>query len=64
MEQIIVLIDPETAAVKIEVKGVSGSGCAKLTEALEKALGETTEDTKTHAYHEPARSKVHADHRA
>ena len=63
MEQIIVTIDPE-AAVKVEVKGVAGSDCAKLTEDLEKALGETTEDTKTHEYHKQAKTDVHAQHNA
>lgn len=63
MEQIIVTIDPE-AAVKIEVKGVAGSGCKELTAALEKALGETTGDSKTHEYHLQTTTRVHADHLA
>ncbi len=52
-EQIIIEINAEGES-RIEVKGHAGSGCQKLTEQIEKALGETTQDTKTHEYHQRA----------
>ena len=36
----------------IKVTGVKGSGCASLTEALEKKLGTVTKDEKTSEYNE------------
>ena len=63
MEQIIVTIDT-AAEVQVEVKGHSGPGCQKLTQDLEKALGETTKDSKTHEYHQQQRTTVRTGHRA
>ena len=45
MQQIIVSISAD-GDVQVEAKGVRGPGCAKLTEAIEKALGEVTKDQK------------------
>jgi hypothetical protein len=62
MEQIIVTIDTE-AEVNIEVKGHSGPGCQKLTEDLEKALGETTKDSRNHEFHQQRqRTSVRTGH--
>ena len=62
MEQIIVTIDTE-AEVQVEVKGHTGPGCQQLTEALEKAIGETTKDSKTHEYHQQQHATVRIGHR-
>lgn len=37
--KITVLIDEETAALTVEVDGVQGDGCLKLTESLLRDLG-------------------------
>lgn len=53
METVIVEIS-ETGVVKVEAQGVRGQGCAKLTEAIEKAIGSTTCDVKKPEYHQAA----------
>ena len=62
MEQIVITIDLE-ASVKVEVKGHAGSGCHALTEQIERLLGETTKDEKTHEYHQSAPTRHHTEHR-
>lgn len=51
MEQIIVEID-EQGNSTISVSGVKGSGCKKLTEDLEAALGLVRESKKTREFAE------------
>ena len=60
-EQIIITIDPEGEA-KVEVKGHSGEGCLKLTQDLERALGEKKSDVKTREYSQRNRNRVRVDH--
>jgi hypothetical protein len=60
MEEIIVTISP-TGDVQVTVEGVTGSGCAVLTKALQDALGTTTEDRKTAEYFQ---AKTHGQLRA
>lgn len=54
MEKVIVTIDAD-ANVKVEVKGVLGSGCKSLTEDLEKSLGSVSTEKKTAEYHRTPR---------
>ena len=53
METIVVEIS-EKGEVKVEAQGVRGQGCAKLTEAIERALGATTADRKKSEYFQQA----------
>lgn len=53
-EQITITIG-ETGDVSLQVAGCPGKGCQQLTEAIEKAIGQTTHDRKTTEYHRPAR---------
>lgn len=46
MQQVIVTVD-ETGEVKVEARGVKGSGCKALTAAIERAIGDVTGDRKT-----------------
>lgn len=46
MAEVTITISPEGNS-RIAVSGVAGPGCQKLTEALERAIGTTTEDVKT-----------------
>lgn len=52
-QQVIVDVSPE-GDVKVEAKGVVGSGCQKLTEAIERAIGTTTKDQKKPEFHQSA----------
>ena len=63
MEQIVITIDLE-AQVKVEVKGHAGSGCHALTEQIERLLGETTKDEKTHEHQQTVRTRTTATHHA
>lgn len=45
MQQVIVTVD-ETGEVKVEAKGITGSGCKALTEAIERAIGTVSGDVK------------------
>ena len=38
-EEVILTISPDGKAARVEVEGVKGKGCTKLTEDLEKDLG-------------------------
>ena len=60
-EQIIITVDPEGEA-KVEVKGHAGEGCLKLTQDLERALGEKKSDVKTREYGGRTRNRVRVDH--
>jgi hypothetical protein len=54
MQQVIVTVD-EMGEITVESKGVIGSGCKALTEAIEKALGETTGDVKKPEFYQQAK---------
>jgi hypothetical protein len=45
-EEIVVTISP-AGETQVEVKGVKGTGCKALTDALEKSLGGVVSDTPT-----------------
>lgn len=45
MQQVIVTVDSD-GEVKVEAKGVVGTGCKALTAAIERAIGETSGDVK------------------
>ncbi len=50
-EKLIITVAP-TGDTKIKVEGHAGPGCADLTAAIEKALGETVKDERTPEFHE------------
>lgn len=52
-EQIIIEI-AEDGSTTVAVEGHAGAGCKELTAQIEKALGTTTGDRKTHEYHQRA----------
>jgi hypothetical protein len=52
MERIDIEIDTK-GNVKIGVEGVAGSDCAKLTEAIEEALGDVESKRRTAEYNKP-----------
>ena len=57
MAQVIVNVSPD-GTVTVEAKDVRGSGCKALTEAIEKALGETTTDVKQPEFFQQAQQGV------
>ena len=50
-QQVIVTVD-ESGEVRVEAKGVVGSGCSALTKAIEQAIGTTTGDAKKPEFHQ------------
>ena len=51
MEEIKIIISKD-GKVTIDVDGIKGSGCKKLTKTLEKKLGKTVKDKKKAEYYQ------------
>lgn len=58
MQEIKVIIS-KTGEVTIDVDGIKGSSCKKLTKALEKKLGTTISDTKKNEYYDEQGTSDH-----
>lgn len=56
-ERIEVTVDAE-GNVKVAAQGVKGAGCKQLTEAIEKAIGRTTDGQKTGDFYQGAACQV------
>ncbi len=64
-------MEPQEIEIKINsegevtfyVKGVKGKGCKKLTEAIEKALGEVESRTYTSEYYQTANVQIKTQHK-
>lgn len=59
MPQIIVEVD-EQGATTVEAKGVKGSGCKALTEAIERSIGATVADKPTSEFFAQQQQQVRA----
>lgn len=57
MQEVIVTVD-ETGDVKVEARGVKGSGCKALTEAIEKAIGTVSGDVKKPEFTQQAERRI------
>jgi hypothetical protein len=57
MEEHLITIDQD-GNIQIAVKGVKGKSCKDATRAIEKALGETTNDKLTGEYYEQQQHNV------
>lgn len=55
MPAVITITIADGGGTEIKVEGHAGPGCKQLTEAIEKALGTVTSDTKTHEFHQFAK---------
>ncbi|NBW11349.1 MAG: DUF2997 domain-containing protein [Caulobacteraceae bacterium] len=53
MKTVEVTIGPD-GAVRVETKGVVGSGCEALSKAIEAAVGTTTDNIRKPEYHHAA----------
>lgn len=58
--QIIIDIDTE-ANVTVAVEGVAGVGCKQLSEAIERAIGSTTDDKLTDDFHRHEEQTHHGE---
>lgn len=59
MKRIVVSIDPDTGAVHVTTEGFAGPACERETADLERALGTTTDNRRTSAFHQ-AEARTHA----
>ena len=57
MEEIKVVI-PKSGPVTIDVNGFKGPGYKDLTKAIEKALGQVTQDTKKQEFYDEQEQKL------
>jgi len=57
--QITVRISPDGQTIQTEVNGIKGSSCESLTEALEKAMGQTVKSDHTEEYYQVEQEVVH-----
>lgn len=53
VQQLTIDIDAD-GGTQIKVSGCPGPSCQKLTEAIEKAVGQTVKDVKTGEFHQTA----------
>lgn len=58
MKTIEVIITPNGDS-RVETKGFQGVGCRVASRFLEKALGQTTYETLTSEFHQPASQQQH-----
>lgn len=51
----IIITIADGGATELKVEGCAGPSCKQLSEAIEKALGSVTNDTKTGEFHQAAK---------
>lgn len=59
MAEVIINIDAE-GNVSLESRGITGASCKAVTEAIEKALGNSVSDQTTAEYFQPEQAHVRA----